>query len=186
MKTFIRRALLASALFASIESNAAPTEFTLPTAADGDVSFPMNPETRMPMSASDQKAEVTKAALTFLPKAAGQPLKFTWQYAIRFKTEAVVRSITIENERDKKLELLVQDDAPKIQSLTWTANEPSHEVTRGFINAVNAKGPWVLLRRVSIVYADGSTSKLHQMVLMTQPMRVQLMEDTARALDASK
>lgn len=163
-----------------------PKEIRLPTAADGEVVFQMDPDTRLPLSAFDEQAEVTKAALTFLPKEPNKPLHFTWQYELRFKTGSKVKSVTVEDERDAALRTLIDDRNPTVTQSSWTGQEESHEVTQGVVKAMFEKNPWVLLRRITVEYEDGKQSKLHQMVVMTQPMRMNLVEKTMQALKANQ
>ena len=64
--------------------------------------------------------------------------------------------------------------------------EKGTELTKEIFETMNAKESWVLVRRITITYEDGVQSKLHQMIVQTQPMRVDLLQRIQAAMKASK
>jgi len=173
------------ALMFSAAARAELKEFVLPTAADGNVKFLVDAVTRLPVGVSDDKAHVLKAALTFLPKPKGEMFRWAWEYQIEFNTDKKVKRITIEDERDAELHLLIDDDHPELKGATWTGFEKSIEMTERWLNLMQAREPWLLLRRITIRYEDDSQSRLHQMVVQTRDMRVDLLHKTLAVAKAS-
>lgn len=172
MKTLLALLLSLTALCARAELK----EFKLPTAADGEVGFLVDTDTKLPVGASDDKARVTLAGLAFLPAAKGEALRWTWRYGVQFKGNPEVRRITVEDEKQKELKLLVQDDHPVFEGGVWTGAEAGNVLNKEVFELMNAKDTWMLMRRIVVTYADGSQSKLHQLIVQTQPMRVGLLE----------
>lgn len=182
----IRPLFLASLLCYTLNANAELKELKLPTAADGEVRFLVDTDTKLPVGAADDKAQVVTAALALLTKGKGQPVQWTWQYQIKFRTGVRVKSITIEDERDAKINLLIQDDKPNIEGNVWSGSEKSFELTKEFFTAMQAKDSWVMIRRITITYDDDVQSKLHQLIVETQPMRMKLLDDLMSGLKANK
>ena len=168
-------------LFVALHAYAEQKTLTFPTATDGDVSVVMDMETRLPIGASDEKAKITFAGLTFLPKQPGDPLFWTWVYSIEFKPGMKVKSITIEDERDSEIKSLLRDEAPVIVSDQWRGQEVPHEVSRPFLDAMTSKDVWILLRRISIKYDDGSSSKLHQLIVEPPSARYRMLDRIMQA-----
>ncbi|MDD1795405.1 hypothetical protein LRP50_19935 [Enterovibrio sp. ZSDZ42] len=164
--------------------SAALKEYKLPTAEDGEIVFIVDDETKLPVSASDDMARVIEGALTFLPKNPGESLRWTWQYRIQFLTDQKVKSVVIEDERDEKIKLLIEDDKPLIVNNEWTGVEKSMHLSKSSFEMMKSEETWLLLRRVRITYEDGQESKLHQMIVVTQPMRIDILNETIAALKA--
>ena len=183
MRTPWRSGVVAASMLAAACANAEVKEFRLPTAADGEVVFLIDAQSRLPVPAKDDRAMVTLAAFGFLPIPKGGPVLCAWQYAIRIDPKAKPVSVLIEDERGKQLVQLVRDDHPEVRDGNWMGQEPGIKLDKGLWDAMNGPDPWILLRRITVTYADGSQSKLHQMVVETQPMRVELIR---KAMDAMK
>ena len=58
---------------------------TLHTAEDGDVEYQFDTDTKLPISAEDERAKIMGVYLTFLPKRPGDPLEWAIGYEIKFK-----------------------------------------------------------------------------------------------------
>lgn len=183
--TMIRQPFLAILLLYTFNANAELKEIKLPTATDGDVRFLFDTDTKLPVGASDARAQVVTAALVFLPKEKGQPVQWTWHYEIKFRTDARVKSITVEDERDAKTNLLIQDDNPSIEGNVWSGFEKSTNLSKDVFSSMQAKDPWMLVRRLTVTYDDNVQSKLHQLIIETQPMRMKLLDDLMIALKAN-
>ena len=177
----MRKVFLVVVLFVALQAYAEQKTLKLPTAADGEVPVVVDTETKLPIGASDEKAKVTLAGLTFLPKQPGAPLLWTWTYAIEFKPGMKVKTITVEDERDSELKSLIRDETPVIVSDQWRGQEVPHEVTKPFLEAMTSKDVWMLLRRISIKYDDGSSSKLHQLIVEPPPARYRMLDQIMQA-----
>jgi hypothetical protein len=172
-------------LLCTVNASAGIKEFKLPTAADGEVQFAINTETKLPIGAADAKAQIVTAALTFLPKEKGQPLQWCWHYGIKFKSDVKIKSITVEDERDSQLHMLIQDDSPRTNDNFWSGSENSAELSKDFFNAMQAQNTWMLIRRFIVTYDDNTQSKLHQMIVETQPMRIKLLNELMTTMKAN-
>ena len=158
----------------SAESLAELKEFKFQTAADGEVSYMVDTATKLPIGASDDRATVTDGALT-LHLRKGQAY-WTWKYALAFKTDGKVSSVRIEDESAKQLELLLRDENPQLQNKSWAGTEPENLFTPAEFDRFAARGNWFLQRRITVIYEDGVKSTLHQLIVETQPMRVELID----------
>jgi hypothetical protein len=148
----------------------------LPTAADGEVFYSFDPVTNLPVSAKDDRAEVVATALSFLPKKPGEDLRWAFYYALQFKTGAVPKLITVYSENKAPLKLEVGDKAPVLDGGVWTASSQPHVVDKKTFDSMIGKEPWFLQRKFVIDYADGSQRTLHQLSIVTQVMRLELLE----------
>jgi hypothetical protein len=171
------------ALFPTPDSKNEPTTFKMKTVADGEVSVLIDQDSRLPIAVADDRAEVTTAALAIV-KLEG-PVSYTWLYSIRLKTGIRVTSVRIEDET-QRLQTLLHDDNPKVQSNFWRGSERVRELTKDDFEFMNEKDPWMLLRRITITYEDGGQSKLHQLVVQTQRMRVDLLRKLMEEQKAGK
>jgi hypothetical protein len=182
----MKKLLLLALVFGSINANAEINEFKLPTAEDGVIGFNINADTKLPVGAADDKTQVITAALVFLPKKPGEPLQWSWKYELKFKPSTIVKSVKVEDEKGEQLQLLIKDESPSLQEDIWTGFEQPKEFSKGMFDAMNSKEVWMLLRKMTVTYGDNVQSKLHQMVIQTQPMRVELLEKTLAALKGDK
>jgi hypothetical protein len=155
---------------------AAAKEVKLPTAADGEIVYRFDPATSLPVSAKDEKAEVLAVALSFEPKKAGEPLRWSYYYALQFQKGAVPKFITVYDESQRPLKLEVGDSAPTLDGNVWTATSQPKEVDKKTWDAMIGKDPWILQRKFMIDYADGTQRSLHQLSVVTTTMRLQLLE----------
>ncbi|MFT4172473.1 MAG: hypothetical protein QM639_07930 [Rhodocyclaceae bacterium] len=171
----MRTALLLSLTLISCAARAELKTLLVPTAADGEVSVVVDTERRLPVGASDERATVTDASLTFPPKNPGDPLQITWRYSIHFSSDVKVSAVLIENERDKELETVVQDANPQLINSTWVGQEAPKELTKEMFAAMNSNDVWMLLRRITVEYEDGKSSKLHQLIIESPVQRRNLL-----------
>lgn len=172
-------------LIFTMHAHSALKEYKLPTAEDGVIVFQMDDETKIPASVFDERARVIGGTFTFLPKKPGDPLQWTWQYSIQFSTDKKIESVVIEDERGDKIKLLIEDNKPLVVSNVWSGAEASMELTEEFFQTMQSQENWVLLRRITITYGDGAKSKLHQMFILTQSMRIDFLNETFAALKAN-
>ena len=148
----------------------------LPTAADGDVTYLFDANTNLPLSAKDERAEVVAVALTFLPKKAGEPLRWNYLYSLQFGKDAKPTMITVFAEDKKPVTLEVGDSKPALEGGVWSAPSQPKEVDKKTWDAMIGKDPWFLQRKFVIDYADGTQRTLHQLSVVTQVMRLELLE----------
>ena len=185
----ISRLLLAAGLaaFASLPAiaqvkpaPAAPKPATrsvkLPTAADGDVYYQFDANTNLPISAKDDRAEVVAVALSFQPKKAGEPLRWNYYYSLQFGKDVKPKMITVFAEDKKPIKLEVGDTAPVLDGGVWSAPSQPKDVDKKTWDAMIGKDPWFLQRKFVIDYADGTQRTLHQLSVVTQVMRLELLE----------
>jgi len=155
---------------------AAVKTIKLPTAADGDVFYRFDANTNLPISAKDDRAEVMAVALSFEPKKAGEDLQWNVYYALQFQQDAKPTMITVYAEDKKPLTLEVGDKAPALDGGLWSANSQSKAVDKKTWDSMIGKAPWFLQRKFVIDYADGTQRTLHQLSVVTQVMRLELLE----------
>jgi hypothetical protein len=148
----------------------------LPTAADGDVTYLFDANTNLPISAKDEHAEVMAAALSFEPKKAGEPLRWKYFYALQFQEGAKPTMITVYAENQRPLTLEVGDSAPVLDGGLWSASSLPKDVDKKTWDSMIGKDPWVVQRKFVIDYADGTQHTLHQLSVVTQTMRLGLLE----------
>jgi hypothetical protein len=149
----------------------------LPTAADGEVFYHFDPATNLPVNAGDDRARVTAVALSFLPKKKGEDLQWNFFYAVQFaKGAPAPRFITVWDESNKPLKLEVGDKMPTLDGTTWSASSQPHAVDKKTWDAMIDPKPWYLQRKFIIEYADGTERSLHQLSVVTQPMRLELLQ----------
>ncbi|MFZ6769991.1 hypothetical protein ACO0LM_23295 [Undibacterium sp. Di26W] len=180
MKTCIhvtlRYLLLCSLILTFSAANAEIKPINLPTAEDGNVSYQFNTETKLPMSVSDERAEVVAVTFMALPKEPNTPLYWAFGYDIRFKNGVVPTSIKVEDERKKPITQDVFDAKPSLNSGLWKAHSKPVLLNNEWFTAITAKDPWILQERITILYEDGSKSVLHQLAVITNPMRFKVLE----------
>jgi len=165
-------------MFASTVSNAEIVEFNLPTAADGDVIFKVNKDSRLPIPVSDERCEVLVAGLAITKEKNGRP-QLEWQYTLKFNTDVAVESIIIEDEKSDNLVTSIHDDDPEISNGLWNGKEHFTELTKDIFDLMYKEDTWLLLQRITVQYEDGFESKLHQMIIQTQKSRHDLITRTA-------
>lgn len=171
-------------LVVAVESSAELKEFKFQTAADGEVAYMFDTTAKLPLPVSDSRATVTGAALTLLLKT-GAP-QWTWQYALTFKTDVKVSSVTIEDESAKQLELLLKDESPQVVNKAWTGSEVARPFTPEVFDKFAASKAWIVQRGIIVTYEDGVQSKLHQLVIQSQAMRAELIDNAIAAMKAAK
>ena len=151
-------------------------EVKLPTAADGDVFYRFDATTNLPISAKDDRSEVMAVALSFEPKKAGEPLRWKYYYALQFKEGAKPTMITVYAENQRPLTLEVGDSSPVLDGGLWSASSQAKDVDKKTWDSMIGKDPWVVQRKFVIDYADGTQRTLHQLSMVTQVMRLGLLE----------
>ena len=172
------RVLLLVFFLLPLSSFAELKEYKLPTAADGQVSYFVDTETRLPIGVSDQYAEVITAALSlYTNRKPTQPLSWTWSYTIKFKTGVKVKSVLIEDEQRSELRTVIKDESPLMSYNIWSGEEELKELNEEMFQLMNAKGPWIQQRKITINYEDGSKSTLHQLIAESQAKRVALLDN---------
>jgi hypothetical protein len=148
----------------------------LPTAVDGDVSYHFDATTSLPVSAADDHAMVTAAALTFLPKKKGEPLQWNMYYSLQFAKGVVPKFILVYDEGVNPLKLEVGDVAPRPDKGQWSASSQPATVDKATWDAMISPKTWYLQRKFMVSYADGTERTLHQLSVVTQQMRLELLE----------
>jgi hypothetical protein len=149
----------------------------LPTAVDGEVFYHFDPATNLPINAGDDRARVTAVALSFLPKKKGEDLKWNFYYSLQFaKGAPAPKFITVWDESNKPLRLEVGDKKPSVEGGTWSANSQPHAVDKKTWDSMIGPKTWYLQRKFIIEYADGTERSLHQMSVVTQQMRLELLQ----------
>jgi hypothetical protein len=149
----------------------------LPTAVDGEVFYHFDPATNLPVNAGDDRARVTAVALSFLPKKKGEDLQWNFYYALQFaKGAPAPRFITVWDESNKPLRLEVGDKKPSVEGGTWSANSQPHAVDKKTWDSMIGPKTWYLQRKFIVEYADGTERSLHQLAVVTQPMRLELLQ----------
>ncbi len=152
-------------------------EITLPTKTDGDIKYLFDTNTRLPISAFDQKAKIMAVSLAFLPKEPNTPLFWAFTFEIKFQDNAIPTSIVIEDERENQsMQIEVSDQKPILTSSTWTATSKPVQMNDFWFKQMTGKTPWFLQYRFIVNYSDGSSSKLHQIAIVTNPTRFRLLE----------
>lgn len=172
----IKKCAVGSLLIVLAAAHAEIRPIELPTAEDGNVTYQFDTNSKLPLSAKDESAEVMSVALSFMPKEPNTPLFWAFAYDIRFKNGVVPTSIRVEDERKQPISLDVFVLKPSLDSNTWKSHSQPRELDKQWFNAMTAKEPWVLQERITITYADGSKSILHQLAVITNPMRFRLLE----------
>jgi len=148
----------------------------LSTAADGDVFYHFDPATNLPIAAADDHAVVTAVALSYLPKKQGEPLRWNMIYSLQFAKGALPVLILVYDESSKPLTLKVGDKQPKLDGGQWSAtSEPQVVDKKTWDSMIDAK-PWYLQRKFVVSYADGTERTLHQLSVVTQQMRLELLQ----------
>ena len=148
----------------------------LPTAADGEVSYKFDAATNLPISASDDRAEVVAVAVSFLPKKKGEDLRWVYYYSLRFKAGVKPTLVMVYDESQRPIRLEVGDKAPVLEDGAWSASSQPKVVDKKTWDSMIGKDPWYLQRKFIIDYADGHRRTLHQLSVVTQPMRLGLLE----------
>ena len=148
----------------------------LPTAADGEVFYQFDSKTNLPLSASDDRAEVTGVALTFLPKKGGEPLRWAFYYGLQFKPGVKPKSILVLSENQPPVSLEVGDTGPVLDKGAWSATSQPKAVDKATWDSMIGNTPWYLQRKFVITYADGNVRTLHQLAVITPTMRLELLE----------
>jgi hypothetical protein len=169
---------------AQVKTTPAPTKAArgadkivkLPTAADGEVFYHFDPATDLPVNASDERAVVTAAALSFLPKKKGEALQWNTYYSLQFGKGAKPTFILVYDESNKPLKLEVGDKAPVLEAGSWSASSQPRTVDKQTWDSMIGPKPWVLQRKFMISYADGTERTLHQLSVVTQAMRLELLQ----------
>jgi hypothetical protein len=85
----------------------------------------------------------------------------------------------VEDEKGlrKALKLMINDMQPALTpNNTWAAASEPIEMDNNWFQQMTGKDPWIIQTRFSINYSDGSTSKLHQLAVITNPMRIRMLE----------
>jgi hypothetical protein len=148
----------------------------LPTAADGDVFYRFDPATNLPIAAADDHALVTAVALSFLPKKQGEPLRWNMIYSLQFTKGAVPKFILVYDESTKPLKLEVGDKQPTVDGGQWSATSQPQVVDKKTWDSMIGAKPWYLQRKFMVSYADGTERTLHQLSVVTQQMRLELLQ----------
>jgi hypothetical protein len=152
-------------------------EVKLKTAMDGEVSYRFDNATNLPVSAKDDRAEVMATGLSFLPKKQGEGLRWAFYYALQFSGKVKPTLVTVYAENKAPMLLEVGDSAPVLDETgTWTASSKAQVVDKKTWDSMIGKEPWVLQRKFVISYADGTQRTLHQLSVVTQVMRLELLE----------
>ena len=116
-------------------------------------------------------------ALSFLPKASGEPIRWAFQYEMRFEEGHEPKSITIYSENNTPLTIEVQATDPLLRNRTWNATSANiAQFDDRAWKAWTGKDPWILQRKFVVIYEDGAVRTLHQLAIITNPMRFKLME----------
>jgi len=148
----------------------------LPTAEDGEVFYHFDPATNLPLNAGDERARVTAVALSFLPKKKGEDLQWNYYYELQFAKGAQPKFILVYDESNKPLKLEVGDSKPTPGGGTWSASSQPHKVDKKTWDSMIGPKPWFLQRKFMIEYADGTERTLHQLSVVTQTMRLELLQ----------
>lgn len=148
-------------------------EIKVPTAEDGVVLAKFNKTTRMPVGASDERAEVTGVLLSIFT---GNPLEWTWTYLVRFKTDIAPTHIRIEDESQRPNLLEVENAAPILKESTWVGEAQHQPLTKDVFDYMQSKGNWFYMRKFIIEFADGKKSVLHQPVIYSQAARIEILK----------
>jgi hypothetical protein len=148
----------------------------LPTAVDGEVFYHFDPATNLPIAAADDHAIVTAVALSFLPKKQGEPLQWSTIYSLQFAKGAVPKFILVYDESTKPLKLEVGDKQPTVDGGQWSATSQPQVVDKKTWDSMIGAKPWYLQRKFMVSYADGTERTLHQLSVVTQQMRLELLQ----------
>ena len=155
---------------------AAVREIKLPTSADGEVTYKFDTATNLPISASDDRAQVVAVGVSFLPKKKGEDLRWVYYYSLRFPAGAKPTLVMVYDESQRPIKLEVGDNAPILQDGSWSATSQPKVVDKKTWDSMIGKDPWYLQRKFIIDYADGHRRTLHQLSVVTQTMRLGLLE----------
>lgn len=172
----IRKLAVATGLLICQSVFAQLVELRLPTAEDGEVIYQLNSVTKKPLSAQDDRSEVMAVSLVFLPKKPGEELRWGFLYQVRFKDGAIPKSIVVYSENNKPTTIEVRDASPTLKENTWSAISKPNVMDEKAFQFMTEKDPWFLQRKFVISYADGAERTLHQLAIITNPMRFQLLE----------
>lgn len=173
---FLKLAVAFLCLSVSLPSQAEIKEIRLPTAEDGEVSYRIDSVTKKPLSAQDDRAEITSVSLAFLPKAPGEPLRWAFLYGVRFKGGAEPKSVSVQTLGKAKTLLDASEPSVTLKDGVWNGTGKARVMDEQMFREMTRKEPWVLQKKFVITYADGSVRTLHQLAVITNPARVQLLE----------
>jgi len=148
----------------------------LPTAQDGDVFYHFDPATNLPVNAQDERAMVAAAALSFQPKKKGEDLQWNEFYSLQFVKGQKPTFILVYDESNKPMKLQVGDKQPKLDGQTWSATSQPRAVDKKTWDEMIGPKTWYLQRKFMIQYEDGHERTLHQLSVVTQQMRLELLQ----------
>ncbi len=148
----------------------------LPTAQDGEVFYHFDPATNLPVNAQDDKAMVTAAALSFQPKKKGQDLQWNEFYSLQFAKGQKPTFILVYDESNKPMKLQVGDKQPRLDGQAWSATSQPRAVDKKTWDDMIGPKTWYLQRKFMVEYADGTERTLHQLSVVTQQMRLELLQ----------
>jgi len=148
----------------------------LPTAEDGEVFYHFDPATNLPVNAQDERAMVAAAALSFQPKKKGEDLQWNEFYSLQFVKGQKPTFILVYDESTKPLKLEVGDKQPTVDGGQWSATSQPQVVDKKTWDEMIGPKTWYLQRKFMIQYEDGHERTLHQLSVVTQQMRLELLQ----------
>lgn len=115
-------------------------------------------------------------SLIFLPKKSGDPLRWAFLYELKVAEGFTPTSITVLSENNKPISVEVKDSKPALVGSLWSATSKPNDLDERAFNAMTGKDPWILQRKFQITYSDGTERALHQLAIITNPMRFRMLE----------
>lgn len=184
------RKILATLLILSLPSllpAAGVREFSVPSADDGIVTVKFSESTRLPIGASDERAEVTGVNFSVEPRPNDETkLHSSWKFSVKFKGAAQPTAIKVINETEKPSVVEIDSKNLALREGTWVGILEKKPVSRQFFESITAKEPWYRLYKFVITYANGTQSVFHQAVIYEQATRVSMLKTAMDYLIASK
>lgn len=147
-------------------------QIKLPTAEDGEVVYQVDTLTKKPMGARDDRAEVVNIAVSVMPKPSAARPDVFFVYGIKFKGGAMPRSIAVYAEERKPLTLELTDAAPALRGDTYTAMVAPRNMDEAAWQRIASEPALILQKKFVITYADGEERTLHQLAVLTNPVRL--------------
>ncbi len=160
----------------SQQSLAEIKELQLPTAEDGEITYQFDTATKKPISAKDDRAEVSGLSLSLLPKNPGDQLRLAYSYELKIKDGFVPTSIKVISEDGKSPSTLTEDTKPSLTGNRWSGMSRPGVVDKRAFDAFTSNDPWILQQKFQIKYSDGVERTLHQLAVITSAQRFDMLE----------
>lgn len=160
----------------SQQSSAEIKEVKLPTAEDGEITYQLDTQTKKPISAKDDRAEVSVLSLSLLPKNPGEQLRLAYSYELKIKDGFVPTSIKVISEGGESPTTLIEDKKPSLTGNRWSDMSLPGVLDKRTFDAFASSDPWILQQKFIIKYSDGVERTLHQLAVITSAQRFSMLE----------